>query len=222
MGVEGDLSDVNHNRTKLILAPLAASALLFSLAACGSDDDAASSDTAGEITQTTMGGEMASDNTMDDDMAEMPVGEATVGDITVTDAWVRQPAEGQTRSAAYGTITNNGDTDITLVGGSVPFDATVEIHETLMDDEGVMQMQERPDGFVIAAGATFELEPGGPHVMMLDIDPADFVDSVDVTLIFDDGTELTVTAPVRSLDGMDMETDMGDDMGGGMTETTDG
>ena len=205
---------MNNNRTKLFLAPLAASALIFSLAACGSDDDAAPSDTAAETTQTTqttVGGEM------DDGMAEMPGGEATVGDITVTDAWVRQPAEGQTASAAYGTITNNGDSAITVVGGSVSFDATVEIHETLMGDDGVMQMQERQDGFVIAAGATFTLEPGGPHVMMLDIDPADFVDSVDVTLIFDDGTEITVMAPVRSIGGGgDME------MGGDMTETTDG
>jgi len=201
---------VNNNRTKLFLAPLAASALIFSLAACGSDDDAASSDTAAETTQTTMGGEM------DDGMAEMPGGEATVGDITVTDAWVRQPAEGQTASAAYGTITNNGDSDITVVGGSVSFDATVEIHETLMGDDAVMQMQERQDGFVIAVGATFTLEPSGPHVMMLDIDPADFVDSVDVTLIFDDGTEITVMAPVRSIGGGYME------MGGDLTETTDG
>jgi len=201
---------VNNNRTNLFLAPLAASALIFSLAACGSDD-AASSDTAVETTQTTVGGEM------DDGMAEMPDGEATVGDITVTDAWVRQPAEGQIASAAYGTITNNGDTDITLVGGSVPFDATFEIHETLMDDEGVMQMKQRQDGFVIAAGATFTLEPGGPHVMMLDIDPADFVDSVDVTLILDDGTEITVKAPVRSIGGGGYM-----EMGGDMTETTDG
>ena len=227
---------VNSIRTKSLLAPLAASALIFSLAACGSDDDS-SSDAAVETTMDdmatddTMADDMASDDTMaddmdsdmDDDMMEMPGGEATVGDIAVTDAWVRQPAEGQTTSAAYGTITNNGDTDITLIGGSVPFDATVEIHETLMDDEGTMQMQEREDGFVIAAGATFKLEPGGPHVMMLDIDPADFVDEIEVTLIFDDGTELTVTAPIRSIDGMDMDMDhSGDDMDDDMTETTDG
>lgn len=201
---------MNDNRTKRFLAILAASAAVFPLAACGSDDNGASSDPVAEIAQTTM----------PDEMVEMPGGEATVGGIAVTDAWVRQPADGQTASAAYATITNNGDSDITLVGGSVPFDATVEIHETLMDDEGVMQMQEREDGFVIAAGASFELEPGGPHIMMLDIDPADFVESVDVTMVFDDGTELTVTAPVRTIDGTDME--MGDDMGDEMTETTDG
>lgn len=210
---------MNSIRTKSLLAPLAASALIFSLAACGSDDDN-SSDAAVETTVDDMASDptMADDTMADDmadDMTEMPGGEATVGDITVTDAWVRQPAEGQTTSAAYGAITNDGDTDITLIGGSVPFDATVEIHETLMDDEGTMQMQEREDGFVIAAGATFALEPGGPHVMMLDIDPADFVDEVDVTMIFDDGTEVTVTAPIRSINGMDM--DMDDDM----IETTD-
>jgi periplasmic copper chaperone A len=207
---------VNHHRTKLLLAPLAAAALVFSLAACGSDDDS-SSDTVDTTSQTTMAGT---------DMAEMPGGEATAGDITVTDVWVRQPAEGQTRSAAYGTITNNGEADITLVGGSVPFDATVEIHETVMDDAGTMQMQEREDGFVIPAGGSFTLEPGGPHIMLIDIDPADFVGEIDITMIFDDGTELTVTAPVRSLAGMDMEGDMeGDmdgDMDGDMTGTTTG
>ena len=239
------MSLVNNTRTKLLLAPLAASALILSLAACGSDDDTSSADTVAETTETTMADDMVSDTTMADDMAddmdddmdgesgddmmEMAGGEATVGDIAVTGVWVREPAEGQTTSAAYGMITNNGDTDITLVGGSVPFDATVEIHETLMDDEGTMQMQEREDGFVIAAGETFELRPGGPHIMMLGIDPADFVGELEVTMIFDDGTELTVTAPVRSLDGMDMDMgdmDMGDmdmdEMDDGMSETTDG
>ncbi len=219
---------MNHTSIKLLLAPLAASALILSLAACGSDDDA-SSDTVAETpvttmaddmaSDTTMADDMASDTTMADDMAEMPGGEATVGDISVTGAWVRQPAEGQTTSAAYATIENTGDADITLVGGSVPFDATVEIHETLMDAAGTMQMQQREDGFVIAAGETFTLEPGGPHIMMLDIDPADFVDEVQITMIFDDGTEVTVTAPVRPLDAM--PGDMGD-MGADMTGTTEG
>jgi copper(I)-binding protein len=135
----------------------------------------------------------------------------------VSDAWVRQPAEGQTRSAAYGTIANNGDADVTLVGGSVSIDATVEIHETLMGDDGVMQMQEREDGFVIPAGGTFVLEPGGPHIMMLDIDPADVVGDIDVTMVFADGTELTVTAPVRMIGAMDMEMDADD-----MDDATDG
>ena len=133
-------------------------------------------------------------------MAEMPGGEATVGDITVTDVWMREPAEGQTRTAAYGTIINDGDADVTLVSASVPFDATVEIHETIMGDDGSMQMQEVPEGFVVPAGGSFTLEPGGPHIMLIDIDPADITGTIDVTMVFDDGTEVTVGAPVRSLD----------------------
>ena len=207
---------MNHNRTKLLLAPLAASALVLSLAACGSDDDSAS-DTVAETT------EMVAESTGDmddsgDDMGEMPGGEATVGDITVTDVWMRQPAEGQTRTATYGTITNNGDTDVTLVAASVPFDATVEIHETIMGDDGAMQMQEVPEGFVVPAGGSFTLEPGGPHIMLIDIDPADIMGTIDVTMMFDDGTEVTVGAPVRPLVMDDMSSDMSSDM----TETTEG
>ena len=216
---------MNHNRTKLLLAPLAASALVLSLAACGSDDDSAS-DTTEMAAETTMAADdMSSETTMagdmddsGDDMGEMPGGEATVGDITVTDVWMRQPAEGQTRTATYGTITNNGDTDVTLVAASVPFDATVEIHETIMGDDGAMQMQEVPEGFVVPAGGSFTLEPGGPHIMLIDIDPADIMGTIDVTMVFDDGTEVTVGAPVRPLVMDDMSSDMSDDM----TETTEG
>lgn len=200
---------MNKNRTNLILAPIAASALIFSLAACGSDDDAGDA-----AATTTMADDVASDDSMADDMGEMeemPGGEATEGDISVSDVWVRQPAEGQTRSAAYGVIVNNGAADVTLVGGTVSIDAMVEIHETVMGDDGAMQMQERQEGFMIPAGGMFVLEPGGPHIMMLDIDPADFMGDIDVTMIFDDGTELTVTAPVRMIGGMDMD-DMDDDM----------
>ena len=202
-------------------------ALTFSLAACGSDDDSASgTTTASEATTATDGTTAMDDSSMDDDA--MAGGEATVGDITVTGVWMREPAEGQTRSAAYGTITNNGDSDVTLVSASVPFDATVEIHETIMGDDGSMQMQEVPEGFVVPAGGSFTLEPGGPHIMLIDIDPADITGTIDVTMVFDDGTEVTVGAPVRPLvmDDSDMSGDMtGDmesDMESDMTETTDG
>jgi len=207
---------VNNVRTKLLLAPVAAAALTLSLAACGSDDDSGSSDTAPAEVTTAPEGTTATTDAMADDMVGA---EVTVGAITVADAWIREPAEGQTRSAAYATITNDGDTDVTLVAASVPFDATVEIHETLMGDDGTMEMQERPDGFVIVAGETFTLEPGGPHVMFLDIDPADFTGTIEVTLVFDDGTEVTIPAEVRTLEDMgEMSGDMEGDMESVTTE----
>ena len=53
---------------------------------------------------------------------------------------------------------------------------------------------------------------------MLDIDPADITGTIDLTLVFDDGTEVVVGAPVKPLD----MSAMGGDMDGDMTGTTMG
>lgn len=196
------------HRTVSLLAPIAALALTFSVAACGSDDD---SSAATDPPAATSGDDM-SNGEMDDGEMAMDGGEATAGDLTVSAVWVREPAAGQTRSAVYGTIANDGDSDVTLVAASVPFDATVEIHETLMADDGTMQMQEVPEGFVVPAGGSFTLEPGGPHIMLIDVDPADIVGAIEVTMSFDDGTEVVVEAPVRALDMGDMDSEMDSDM----------
>jgi len=211
--VSATTSHVMNQRTKLLIAPVAALALTFSLVACGSDGTSSVATT--EAT-TDMAGTTPMDGTTDMG-GEMAGGEATVGDIAVTGAWIREPAVGQTTSAAYATIANNGAADVTLVSASVPFDATVQLHETTTDAAGTMQMQEVPEGFTIPAGGSFSLEPGGAHVMMLGIDPADITGTIDLTLVFDDGTEVVVSAPVKTLDMSGMDSDMGsDDMGGDM------
>ena len=138
---------------------------------------------------------------------------ADVGAVTVTDAWIRMPAEGQPNSAGYGTITNETGADITLIGASADIQATFEIHETVADDDGVMSMQEREEGFSIADGESFTLEPGGPHVMMLGIDPADFEsEGFDLTFLFDSADDVTEFAEIRAVEGMgEMEDDMQDE-----------
>jgi copper(I)-binding protein len=169
---------VTNKRNKFFIAPIAAAALTFLLAACGSDSDSGSDTTA----------------------------EASTVEVTVTGAWIREPAEGQTVSAAYGVIANNGEEDITLVGASAPIEGTVEIHETIMEDDGTMSMQERTDGFLIPAGGEITLEPGGSHVMIMGIEPTEVVGTIDVTFIFDSGLEVVAPAEVRALDG-----EMGDE-----------
>lgn len=145
-------------------------------------------------------------------------------ELTMTDAWSREPAEGQTRTAVYGVLSNPGDEDVTVVSASSPASDQVELHETLADDDGVMRMQEREEGFVIPAGGEFVFEPGGPHIMMLDIDPATYPDPVEVELTFDGADPLTFDAEIRAID-MDAEMDMdgGDmDMEDGDMEMDDG
>ena len=157
----------------------------LTLAACGSDDDSS-------------GGSAA---------------ESTASEpLTISDAYSREPADGQTRGVVYGVVSNPNDTDITVTAATSSASENVELHETLVDDSGSMSMQERSDGFVIPANGEFTFEPGGPHVMLLDIDAATFpTDEVDVTLVFDGADDLSFTAEVRSINGdMDMDMDMDD------------
>lgn len=124
--------------------------------------------------------------------------------VTMTDTWSRQPVEGQSTSAFYGILTNDGDTMATAVAATSDVSDDVELHEVVMNDDGTMTMRERDGGYEIAAGESITLEPGGLHIMLLDIDPATYPDTVDVTIEFDDGSTLDVSGEVRAVDGMDM------------------
>ena len=156
----------------------------------------------------------------DDDSAEGSTDDA----VTITDSWSRQPADGQTATAVYGVVSNPTDTDLRIVSAASPVTDTVELHETLMDDDGVMSMVEVDEGFVVPAGGEFTFEPGGPHMMLLGIDPATYPESVEITLSFDAGSPLTFAAEVRAAeDDMDMDhSDMDDpDMDDEMDDETE-
>ena len=188
---------VNTRTIKKLSAPLVAAVLSVGATACGSSDD--------------------SSDASSGDGTEQPAAD----EVTVTGAWVREPADGQTLAAGYGTVTNGSDDTITLIGASAPITATFEIHETSVSDEGTMSMSEKDGGFEIAAGESFTLEPGGPHVMMMGVDPAEFSGPIDLTFLFD-STEVTVEAELRSIgdamEGGDMD-EMEDDE---MEEMEDG
>lgn len=71
-----------------------------------------------------------------------------------------------------------------------------------MDDDAMgdmaMTMQELTGGLTIPAGGEVALEPGGIHVMMLDLAaPLETGDTFDLTLNTDDGESITVSVEVR-------------------------
>ncbi|MEZ5244530.1 MAG: copper chaperone PCu(A)C [Acidimicrobiales bacterium] len=159
-----------------------------------------------------LAGACGDDDEATDSSSEQPASEL----LTITDPWSRQPADGQTATAVYGVLSNPSDTDVRVVSAASPVTGTVELHETLMDDDGVMSMQEVEEGFVVPAGGEFTFEPGGPHIMLLGIDPATYPTTVEITLTFDSGDPLTFSAEVREVESsMDMgDSDMShDDMG---------
>jgi len=148
------------------------------------------------------------------------------GALTVKEAWVRAPAPettatpdgmagmatetpggmagmesaGQT-TGAFMIIDNTTAKAERLVGVEVAADVAgkVEIHETTVDANQVMQM--RPvEGIDVPAHGSVELQPGGYHVMLLDVKKAlNAGDKVPLTLVFESGQRLTVDAEVRPL-----------------------
>lgn len=117
-------------------------------------------------------------------------------ELGVADAWAR-PAVGP-NGAVYLTI--DGDsTDTALIAASAPSDvaAAVELHQTVLRDNGVAAMTQitRLD---IPAESTVMMVPGGLHVMLIDLaKPLELGDAFDLTLMFDDGTSLIAAVEVR-------------------------
>ena len=145
--------------------------------------------------------------------------DATSADLSFTDVWTRMPVEGQSTSAVYATVSNSGATDVRITGAATDVTDRVELHMTTMED-GLMTMSEQPDGFVVPAGGSFVFEPGGPHVMLFDIDPATYPsDALDITFSFDAGDPATFTASVREIEGAMHSKDM--DMDDGAMDDSD-
>ena len=122
-------------------------------------------------------------------LVAMSCGDDSSGTIEVLDAEFRLTANN--RGAGYLTITNDTDGTITLVGASSSEVGRVELHESMMNDEGEMQMIPRPEGFTVGPGGRISLESGGKHLMLFDPEPTG--DELEFTLDF--GSEqLVVTA----------------------------
>lgn len=124
---------------------------------------------------------------------------AETGEVVISDGWVRatEGTDDPTMTAAFMQIKNETDGQVTLVGGSTEVAGMTEIHEMVMKD-GAMVMQKIEGGLEIPAGELVVLQPGGNHVMLMDMQQ-DLAagDEVELTLEFADGESETVTLPVK-------------------------
>lgn len=71
----------------------------------------------------------------------------------------------------------------------------VSLHETV-DNEGVLSMEERADGFPIPAGASLELAPGGKHGMLMGAEAPPETETIELTLEFESAGTMSVEAAV--------------------------
>ncbi len=130
-------------------------------------------------------------------MAEGPV---TLGDIEIAAPFARATLPNQPVGGGFMTLTNSGAEADTLMAARSPAAGRVEIHEMAMQGD-VMKMRALADGLPLPAGETVALEPGGYHIMFMDLaGPLAEGDSVEVTLTFEQAGDVTLTMPVRARD----------------------
>ena len=108
--------------------------------------------------------------------------------LVASDVTITQPMPGMAMSAGYLTLTNNTEETITITRVSSPSYASVELHETVVDD-GVARMR-RLENIEIPAGAKTILAPGGKHLMLM---RPTKVAADSVSLQFYDGVTLLLT-----------------------------
>jgi copper(I)-binding protein len=114
--------------------------------------------------------------------------------IHVKHARVNPIFAGMPVTAAYFTLRNKSDKDITLVAVSGSISERIEIHEHTMEN-GLMKMQEVVDGVVLPAGKKIRFKPGGHHIMIMDVNQdIKEGDIVELTLEFTDGSKQMVKA----------------------------
>lgn len=132
--------------------------------------------------------------------------------LIVEDAWIKAMDSGMT--SAFATITNPTDEPIRIIAArSVRFTPAMELHEVRMEN-GAMQMQEKSGGFVVPAGETVELKPGGDHLMLMKIKQSITAgEEVPIRLITADGGRVKFDAMGRVFAGANENYD---DLDGGM------
>ena len=124
---------------------------------------------------------------------------AAEAELRVADAWMRPTVGAGRTTAAYLTVANSGGEDDTLKSARSAKATAVELHETKMTDDGVMQMRHVEDGLVVPAGGSLVLKPAGTHLMVMGLDEALSVgDEFALTLEFARAGIIEVSVPVKA------------------------
>lgn len=186
-----------------LAAALGAALLTLTLGACGDDS-----------TEDSTAADPSSASPSDASAGSADIEAAA---LSMRDPWVKSAAKGMT--AAFGTLVNAGDSDITVTAATSDVATTTELHETVQNDDGAVAMQLKEGGFTISAGGEHELAPGGDHLMLMDLARAlKPGETVTIRLELEDGSTTEVDATVKKFTGADekyQDHDMADmDTGG--------
>jgi copper(I)-binding protein len=118
--------------------------------------------------------------------------------IKIENAWARATPPGAKIAAGYMVIRNDGSAPDKLLAASSPAAEKVETHVTVK--EGDVFRMRQVNGYDIPARGSFELKPGGPHLMLVNIKaPLKEGAKVPLTLRFERAGEVKTELPVGRL-----------------------
>lgn len=122
------------------------------------------------------------------------------GKIEVDGIWGRVSPGAATNGAFYMQVANHKRQDDALVAVRTAACEAVELHESRMDDNGVMRMGPVEGGRIpLPAGKMVELRPGGMHVMCIGLNrPLAEGNTIPLTLVFAAAEEMRVEAEIRT------------------------
>lgn len=121
--------------------------------------------------------------------------------VTLTQGWVRETPPSTPNAAAFLTLQNASAAPkyITAIQCSDAA-ARCELHEHLHTENGGMRMQQVTSPLAVPANGALVFAPGGYHIMLFDIKKSLRAgETVTLTFVFDDQSQLTVQLPVKSI-----------------------
>ncbi|MCL4766538.1 MAG: copper chaperone PCu(A)C [Hyphomicrobiaceae bacterium] len=120
------------------------------------------------------------------------------GGVSVSQAWSRATPGGARNGAAYFQVTAKGAGGDKLVAARSDAADRVELH-THLHEGGVMRMRQ-VEAIELPAGKTVTLEPGGFHLMLLNLKrPLKAGEDLELTLVFEKAGEVAVKATVEPI-----------------------
>jgi len=126
-------------------------------------------------------------------LAACAAGLAAAAPPAISDAWLRATPPGAKTGAAY--LTVSGDAADTLLAASSPAARSVELHAHVTEND--LSRMQRLAEVPVPTDATVRFEPGGLHLMLIDIAaPLVAGQRVTLTLRFANAGDIEITAPV--------------------------
>jgi periplasmic copper chaperone A len=131
-------------------------------------------------------------------LASWGCGAGGAGDPAVEGAWIRMVPAGQGMTAAYMFIENPAGSDLVLRAAETPAAGVVEIHE-MVHEADVMKMR-KIEALKVPARGAVELQPGGLHLMLIDlVEPLEEGEELPLLLHFEGPEQRKIVVRVRAI-----------------------